>query len=267
MCTRPPELALSLDLGLERDNPTMLPSHESNETIVADGIASECLSTATPRTPASALRRSSFIKSGDRKMSQVAAFSPALAHWELAQHNPEDLAEPGAFDFESALLFVDIRCAQCPPLDCTLPMLFRTAPRSGARPGACPSPARFMAASCVRYSPLVPAVRRLSRWLPCCAACGARSGFTTLCTKLDIDVLQRHINSYFGELMDVVTRHGGDVLRFAGDALYCSWSLPVGAGAEGTLAIATLAACRCAIELNMRCSSYHIPEIDERLSM
>ena len=68
-------------------------------------------------------------------------------------------------------------------------------------------------------------------------------------------------------LMDVVTRHGGDVLRFAGDALYCSWSLPVGAGAEGTLAIATLAACRCAIELNMRCSSYHIPEIDERLSM
>ena len=51
------------------------------------------------------------------------------------------------------------------------------------------------------------------------------SGFTNLCTRLDIDALQHHINSYFGVLIDVVTSYGGDVLRFAGDALYCAWSL------------------------------------------
>jgi hypothetical protein len=146
-------------------------------------------------------RRSSSIKTFDRKMSQVAAFSPLLAHWEIERHHPDELVAPGAFDFESALLIVDI------------------------------------------------------------------SGFTALCTKLDIDVLQRHINTYFGELIDVVSKHDGDVLRFVGDALFCAWSLPCGAEVEGTLALATLAACRCALELHQKCSSYLIPEANERLSM
>ena len=114
-------------------------------------------------------------------MLQIAPFSPALAHWELAQRSPEALRRPSAWEFDAALLFVDI------------------------------------------------------------------SGFTNLCTLLDIDALQRHINSYFGDLIDVVTSYGGDVLRFAGDALYCAWSLRSGAQAEGTLALATQAACRCAL--------------------
>uniref|UniRef100_A0A7S3F1Q4 Guanylate cyclase domain-containing protein n=1 Tax=Haptolina ericina TaxID=156174 RepID=A0A7S3F1Q4_9EUKA len=44
------------------------------------------------------------------------------------------------------------------------------------------------------------------------------SGFTNLCTKLDIDRLQAHINNYFTRLIDVVTEDQGDVVRFAGDA-------------------------------------------------
>ena len=55
------------------------------------------------------------------------------------------------------------------------------------------------------------------------------------------------------------------MLRFAGDALYCSWSLPSGSEADGTLALAALAACRCALELGRRCGSYLIPEIDAAL--
>ena len=163
--------------------------------------ASESGGAPTPSTPGKNPRRSSLIETLDRKMSQVAAFSPALAHWELAQHHPDELVAPGAFDFESALLFIDI------------------------------------------------------------------SGFTALCTKLDIDVLQRHINTYFGKLIDVVSQHDGDVLRFAGDALYCAWSLPCGAADEGTLALATLAACRCALELHEKCSSYLIDELNQTLSM
>lgn len=73
------------------------------------------------------MRRSSLVKTGDRKFSQVAAFSPALAHWELAQHSPDELAEPGAFDFESALLFVDIRCCRVLHRGCLQPSLAREA--------------------------------------------------------------------------------------------------------------------------------------------
>eukprot|EP00966_Prymnesium_polylepis_P205543 4763352-Prymnesium_polylepis.2 len=47
----------------------------------------------------------------------------------------------------------------------------------------------------------------------------AVSGFTNLGTKLDIDVLQAHINEYFTRLVGVVTGFGGDVIRFAGDAM------------------------------------------------
>jgi hypothetical protein len=159
------------------------------------------LGTAAKLTGLMNARRSSSIKTFDRKFSHVAAFSPLLAHWELERHHPDELVAPGAFDFESALLIVDI------------------------------------------------------------------SGFTALCTKLDIDMLQRHINTYFGELIDVVSKHDGDVLRFVGDALFCAWSLPCGAEAEGTLALVTLAACRCALELHQKCSSYLIPEANEHLSM
>ena len=93
------------------------------------------------------------------------------------------------------------------------------------------------------------------------------SGFTNLCTRLDIDALQRHINSYFGLMMDVVQSHGGDVLRFAGDAIYCAWSLRRGSASDGTLALATRAACACALELSERCGTYEIPEAGSRLSI
>jgi hypothetical protein len=194
--------ALMLDLGvinLVDVSGSRSPRLSSGE--LSSDLGTESPGTLTPRTPGMNPRRSSLIKTGDRKMSQVAAFSPALAYWELARQHPDELIAPGAFDFESALLFVDI------------------------------------------------------------------SGFTALCTKLDIDVLQRHINTYFGELIDVVSKHDGDVLRFVGDALFCAWSLPCGAEAEGTLALATLAACRCALELHQKCSSYLIKEANEHLSM
>ena len=53
------------------------------------------------------------------------------------------------------------------------------------------------------------------------------SGFTNLSTRLDVDALQRHINRYFTRLLDVVHAHGGDVLRFMGDAMLVTWALPL----------------------------------------
>lgn len=54
------------------------------------------------------------------------------------------------------------------------------------------------------------------------------SGFTNLCTRVCIDALQFHINEYFGALIECVHIWGGDVLRFAGDAILCAWALAEG---------------------------------------
>ena len=80
-------------------------------------------------------------------------------------------------------------------------------------------------------APEVKAMRRLSALEPNCWTFDTAllfvdiSGFTNLCTRLEVDALQRCINNYLTKIIDVVVEHGGDVLRFAGDALMCSWSL------------------------------------------
>ena len=84
------------------------------------------------------------------EFNACAAFSPAISHHELLRGSgtsAEHAAQPAAWSFDAALLFVDI------------------------------------------------------------------SGFTNLCTRLDIDVLQAHINNYFTRLIDVVFENDGDVVR------------------------------------------------------
>ena len=96
------------------------------------------------------------------------------------------------------------------------------------------------------------------------------SGFTNLCTRLDIDALQHHINSYFTQLIDVVYAFSGDVLRFAGDAIFCAWFVE---DTEDELArhealtIATAAACRCALQLQQQCGTYTIAELGATLTV
>ena len=102
---------------------------------------------------------SSLVTAQEKHLTQLAAFSPAIAHWELSERDESMALEASSWELRVALLFVDI------------------------------------------------------------------SGFTNLCTRLDIDCLQRHINTYFTQLIDIVVARGGDVLRFAGDAIFCSWSL------------------------------------------
>jgi class 3 adenylate cyclase len=49
------------------------------------------------------------------------------------------------------------------------------------------------------------------------------TGFTKLSRLLDAESLSRIINSYFDRIIDEVNVHGGDVLKFAGDALFVEW--------------------------------------------
>lgn len=56
------------------------------------------------------------------------------------------------------------------------------------------------------------------------------SGFTVLSQKLDIESLKNNINDYFTKMLAIIQRWGGDVIKFAGDALYIVWQVKDGAG-------------------------------------
>ena len=49
------------------------------------------------------------------------------------------------------------------------------------------------------------------------------SGFTKLSTVLDVESLSKVINSYFDMIVSDVINHGGDILKFAGDAFFAEW--------------------------------------------
>jgi len=57
------------------------------------------------------------------------------------------------------------------------------------------------------------------------------SGFTSLAERLaqqgpaGTEELTRILNDYFGQLIEIITSHGGDVVKFAGDALIALWPI------------------------------------------
>lgn len=51
------------------------------------------------------------------------------------------------------------------------------------------------------------------------------SGFTALSQRLPVDELRLHINTYFKRILDTVSKHNGDVIKFAGDALFIDWQI------------------------------------------
>lgn len=53
------------------------------------------------------------------------------------------------------------------------------------------------------------------------------SGFTVLSQRLPVDALRLHINAYFKKILDIIFKYGGDVVKFAGDALFIVWQTPV----------------------------------------
>ena len=56
------------------------------------------------------------------------------------------------------------------------------------------------------------------------------SGFTALTESFaqrnseGVEELTQHLNSYFGQLIALISAHGGDVIKFAGDALLAIWT-------------------------------------------
>jgi class 3 adenylate cyclase len=104
------------------------------------------------------------------------------------------------------------------------------------------------------------------------------SGFTALTERLaqrgpaGVEELTRLLNISFGQILDLIEAHGGDVVKFAGDALLAIWSadgphstalFPIATGAGGQsaphsdLADATLRAAQCARAIHERMASYY----------
>eukprot|EP00741_Cyanophora_paradoxa_P020965 tig00021319_g20239.t2 len=84
------------------------------------------------------------------------------------------------------------------------------------------------------------------------------SGFTPLCEKFGkmgaagAERVRDHLSAYFGRLIPIIVGHGGDVIKFAGDALI---SLFWG-NDESDLAHCTLSATACALQALSQLSTY-----------
>src|SRR5919197_3924609 len=93
------------------------------------------------------------------------------------------------------------------------------------------------------------------------------SGFTALTEKLaqrgpaGVETLARILNDYFGKMIDVIHEYGGDVVKFAGDALIVVWPIPLDPDAADSAARETqrqwtLRALECALRIRERMLNY-----------
>src|SRR5437764_4887115 len=85
------------------------------------------------------------------------------------------------------------------------------------------------------------------------------SGFTSLTERLaehgrsGVEELTAMLNDYFGQIIKVVTADGGDVVKFAGDALLALWQVD---DASGEIADVTLRAAQCALAIQTALADY-----------
>jgi class 3 adenylate cyclase len=96
------------------------------------------------------------------------------------------------------------------------------------------------------------------------------SGFTALAEHLGkqgpagAEELGGILNDYFGQLTALIVEHGGDVVKFAGDALLAVWPVDGGSGQDARSA--TLRAAQCGLVAQKELSNYQV-STGARLSM
>jgi len=93
-------------------------------------------------------------------------------------------------------------------------------------------------------------------------------GFTGLSEMLPREALIDLLNAYFGPMCDAVSAHGGEVLKFIGDAMLAIF--PIEADAAATCANAMIAAERAKVALsaeNRRRTEAGLPRIEYGLAL
>ncbi len=92
------------------------------------------------------------------------------------------------------------------------------------------------------------------------------SGFTALTEKMarqgpaGAEELTALLNSYFGRLINLITQHGGDIVKFAGDALIALWPAANSPPLTGVnpLAVATRRAAQCGLMVQQQLHNYQV---------
>lgn len=83
------------------------------------------------------------------------------------------------------------------------------------------------------------------------------SGFTKISTVLDVESLSNAINSYFTLIVDEVITYGGDILKFAGDAIFAEWKVST-QKPDRTIEYCVMQAAECAASIVANCSDYPV---------
>jgi class 3 adenylate cyclase/tetratricopeptide (TPR) repeat protein len=93
------------------------------------------------------------------------------------------------------------------------------------------------------------------------------SGFTLLTERLaergpsGVEALARILNEYFGQLIDIIHEYGGDVVKFAGDAVIAVWNIVSDSGEADPVSRAdqwqwTMRAAECALKVREKLTNY-----------
>ena len=95
------------------------------------------------------------------------------------------------------------------------------------------------------------------------------SGFTRLTETLaeagpaGVESIANVLNEYFGQLIDIVHQYGGDVVKFAGDAVIAVWTIASDDGRADSVSRAdqwqwTMRAAECALAIREKLSNYKV---------
>ena len=95
------------------------------------------------------------------------------------------------------------------------------------------------------------------------------SGFTRLTESLaemgpaGVEAIANILNEYFGQLIDIIHKYGGDVVKFAGDAVIAVWNIASDGGGADSISRAdqwqwTMRAAECALEIREKLSNYKV---------
>lgn len=104
------------------------------------------------------------------------------------------------------------------------------------------------------------------------------SGFTLLTERMaekgptGVETLARILNEYFGQLIDIIHDYGGDVVKFAGDAVIAVWPVVPDVAISDTVSRAdqwqwTMRAAECALEVHRRLTNYEAEDANLYLKL
>jgi class 3 adenylate cyclase/tetratricopeptide (TPR) repeat protein len=104
------------------------------------------------------------------------------------------------------------------------------------------------------------------------------SGFTLLTERMaekgptGVETLARILNEYFGQLIDIIHAYGGDVVKFAGDAVIAVWPIVPDLAMAASISRAdqwqwTMRAAECALQVHQRLTNYHVEGADLYLKL